>query len=297
MGVEADRAIARIAGRQDGLITSGALRALGITEDDVRALKRNGRLHPVHRGVYHVGYPFLSDRARLRAALLAVGENAVLSHRTAAHLWGLLRWDGWPELTTTARTGAKPKGLIVHRVRTPPLWREKDGFRVTTPEQTLLDLATVLPPKGLARALGEAEYQRIVDRDRLRRLASGRKGATAVRQALGDEAAPTHSFLEDAFLDLVRRAELPAPTVNRAGDGRVIDFRWPRERVIIETDGWAAHGRRSAFDADRGRDLDLEARGYRTGRVTWRNLQRKPYAVAARIGALVLAHSAASSHQ
>lgn len=136
-----------------------------------------------------------------------------------------------------------------------------------------------------------------MDRRALRALAANRKGAAAIREALGDGAAPTRSGLEDAFLDLLRRAGLPTPRINRNHEGRVLDFVWERERVIIEADGWAAHGRRSAFESDRERDLDHSARGYRTGRVTWRSPRGKPTSVAARVGALPLAHSAASSHQ
>lgn len=297
MGVELDRAMADLAGRQDGVVTRRQLLGLGFSEDEVDVMLRSKRLHRVHRGVYAVGHAALSDRGRLRAALLAAGEDAVISHRSAGALWGLLAWNGHPELTTTLRSQNDLPGLIVHRVRRAPQWRWKDGLQVTTPEQTLLDLAAVLPAKPLARALGEAEYQRILDRDRLRALAAGRKGATAIRRALGDEAAPTHSSLEDVFLDLIRRGDLPAPKVNARLGHRRVDFLWEAERVIVETDGWAAHGRRSAFDADRQRDLDLEARGYRTARVSERNLRRRPLAVLVRVGALVLAHSAASSHQ
>ena len=96
---------------------------------------------------------------------------------------------------------------------------------------------------------------------------------------------------------MIRRGDLPAPVVTARLGRRRVDFLWAAERVIVETDGWAAHGRRSAFDADRQRDLDLEARGYRTARVSERDLRRRPLAVLVRVGALVLAHSAASSHQ
>jgi very-short-patch-repair endonuclease len=85
--------------------------------------------------------------------------------------------------------------------------------------------------------------------------------------------------------------------VNETLEGRQIDFLWPTERVIVETDGRAAHGRRDSFDADRARDLHFEARGYRTARVSERNMRRKPLVVLVRVGALLLAHSAATSHQ
>lgn len=298
MGVEIDRALAHRAGRQDGVVTRSQCVAIGFSEDDLDAMLRNGRLHRVHRGVYHVGHASLSDRARLRAALFAVGDDAVISHRSAAALWGLLSWDGHPELTTTLRSQNQLKGLLVHRVRNAPRATGHQGFRLTTPEQTILDLGSIpIPSKQLLRAVGEAEYQRILSRDRLRDISRGRKGATVVREALGDAPSPTHSVLEEQFLRLLRRAELPEPDVNAWIGGRQVDFLWPQQRVIVETDGWAAHGRRDSFDRDRARDLDFEARGYRTARISQTNLRRKPLAALVRVGALLLAHSAASSHQ
>ncbi|MEJ7893053.1 MAG: type IV toxin-antitoxin system AbiEi family antitoxin domain-containing protein [Solirubrobacteraceae bacterium] len=289
MGVELDRALAYRAGRQDGVVTRSQCVAIGFSQDEVDAMLRNERLHRVHRGVYHVGHASLSDRARLRAALFAVGKDAAISHRTAAALWEILPWDGYPELTTTLRSQNRPKGLIVHRVHRAPQTTGHQGFRLTTPEQTLLDLASLpISSKQLSRALGEAEYQRIIDRDRLKQLAAGRKGALAVREALGEAPSATHSSLEDASLSLLRRAELPQPDANAWIGRRQVDFLWPAERVIVETDGWAAHGRRDSFDRDRERDLDFEARGYRTARVSERNLRRKPLAQLVRVGALLL---------
>lgn len=289
MGVEIDRAIARRGGQQDGIVTRGQLIELGLSVREIEALIRAGRLHRVHRGIYHVGHRALSARATFRAALFAAGDNAVLSHRAAADHWELLRWNGNPELTTTDRTGRGIPDLIVHRVRSPPEATVHQGFRVTTVAHTILDLATILEPKPLARALGEAEYQRIVDRDHLREIAAGRSGATAVREALGDHAAPTASELEQQFLTLIRRANLPHPELNASVHGKQVDFLWRAERVIVETDGWAAHGRRSAFVTDRARDLDLEARGYRTGRVSETQMRKRPLEALVRVGAMVLA--------
>lgn len=297
MAVDLDRTLARLAGRQDGIVTRAQLAARGATVAEITRLLRTCRLHRVHRGIYHVGHAALSHRARLRAAVYAAGEAAALSHRSAAAHWGWLTWDGHPELTTPSRSFKKPPGLIIHRPRKPPRTTFHLGLPVTTPEQTLLDLASAVGTKSLQRALGEAEYQRRLDRDLLIELSRGRKGAAAIRELLGDSSAATHSALEDRFLSLIRSADLPTPSVNETYLGRRRDFHWPVERVIVETDGWAAHGRRDAFEDDRDRDLDLEARGVRTARVTQRQLQRKPLRVLVRVGALLLAHSAATSHQ
>jgi very-short-patch-repair endonuclease len=293
MDVEISR-IAELAGQRDGIVTRAEIDAVLTTPRAFEALDRAGLLHRQHRSVYAFGHDAVSPRGRLQAALLAAG--GVLSHRTAATWWRLLHYDGEPELTTTARSGHDIPKLIVHRVRRAPQVTTHRGLPVTTVEQTLLDLATLNQPRTLARPLGEAEYLDIVNRDTLRALAAGRTGAQPIRAALGDQPAPTASDLEDRFLALIRKARLPPPKQNHDLHGRNVDFVWLQHRVIVETDGWAAHRRRTAFERDRHTDLELQAHGYRVARVTQRQLEREPLAVLVRVGALLL-YSAASSHQ
>src|SRR5207247_11204601 len=85
-----DAAIARIAARQHGVVTVGQLRAAGLDRNAVGRRLAAGRLHRVYRGVYAVGHAGLSDEGRWTAAVLACGEGAVLSHRSAAELLRLL---------------------------------------------------------------------------------------------------------------------------------------------------------------------------------------------------------------
>ncbi len=183
--------------------------------------------------------------------------------------------------------GRRP-GVLVHRSRRLPRHEITVCARlpVTTPSRTLLDLADVLDPHSLQRALEQAELLRLFDKRALDQTLQdnpGRQGATRLRQALAELATsspPTRSALEDAFLELCARHSLPRPLVNQRVLEFEVDFVWPQRRVIVEADGFAHHGSRSAFEQDRWRDLKLEVAGYKVLRCTWRQLQCKPAEVA-----------------
>ncbi|HET9120291.1 MAG TPA: type IV toxin-antitoxin system AbiEi family antitoxin domain-containing protein [Solirubrobacterales bacterium] len=85
-----DGAIARLAAHQHGVVSVQQLYAAGLSSSTVGDRVNAGRLHRVHRGVYAIGHPHLSDRGRWLAAVLASGKGAVLSHRSAGELWGIL---------------------------------------------------------------------------------------------------------------------------------------------------------------------------------------------------------------
>jgi very-short-patch-repair endonuclease len=122
--------------------------------------------------------------------------------------------------------------------------------------------------------------------------ATDRRGLPELRRALAaGDGAPTRSELERMMLRLVAEAGLPRPEVNRRLGPYVVDFLWVRERVVVETDGWAAHGHRRAFEADRARDADLQARGDLVVRFTWRQISEAQLLVATRL-AQVLASRA-----
>jgi very-short-patch-repair endonuclease len=92
----------------------------------------------------------------------------------------------------------------------------------------------------------------------------------------------TRSELEERMLNLCHRFRLP-PEVNATVEGYEADFVWREQRLIVETDGWAAHGTRTAFERDRRRDADLLAAGWRVLRISYERLEREPEWVAARI--------------
>jgi very-short-patch-repair endonuclease len=152
----------------------------------------------------------------------------------------------------------------------------REGIPVTTPTQTLIDLSSVLPEAALARALEVAEQLRLLDVAQL--PAKLAKLAGAIDPQL-------RSPLEAAFLNACRG--LPQPRVNATVEGLEVDFSWPEQRLVVETDGHRHHGTRAAFERDRERDARLTAAGWRVVRVTHRRLAREPGAVGELIGRLL----------
>jgi hypothetical protein len=263
--------VAALATRQDGLVERAQLIALGLSSAAIDYRVRIARLIVVHRGVYAVGHAALSNRARLRAALMAGGPTATVSHRPAAALHGLIpSMPPFAEITVTRRGPRSRPGLIVHAPRHPPETRMIDGVRVTDPLRTLHDLRR---EPDIERLCAEALV--------LKRVTQAEIDAAAILPS--GLAAPTRSALERRFLRLVADAGLPRPDVNTIVNGSRVDFAWPAERVVVETDGWAAHGHRAAFERDHQRDADLSAAGWLVLRFTWRQVQDRPTWVVTRI--------------
>jgi very-short-patch-repair endonuclease len=160
-----------------------------------------------------------------------------------------------------------------------------DGLPLTTPTRTLIDLADQLTPHRLERVLHRAEILRILDVNAIHsRLAAlpGRRSRTLLR-ALGTlQRGPevTRSELEERFLALVAKHRLPRPRVNATVAGHEVDFHWPDQKLIVETDGAAAHLTPTAFEHDRARDAHLTALGYSVIRITWRQLTERPHETA-----------------
>jgi very-short-patch-repair endonuclease len=220
------------------------------------------------------------------AAVLACGANAVLSHRSAAALWGLIRHHGPVDIT--AAGNHTHRGVALHRSRT---LSEQDvtvhyGIPTTTPARTLLDLAGTLDPRSLARAVNDARLHRLLSLDQLAALLARSPGRATQHLAehLGD-ATPTRSMFEDAFLVFLDRHCLPRPEVNRRMRGYEVDMLWRPQRLIAELDGRVYH--EHAFEEDRDRDAELLAAGFRTVRVTWRRLTTSEAREAARFRALL----------
>ena len=227
------------------------------------------------------------------AAVLAAGPVAVLSHRTAAALWAI-RDSSSGNIEVTAPRERRRPGVTVHRAVLPPDERdEHEGIPVTTPARTLLDLAAVLDEHQLARACERAEALRLGSPTSLQDLVDRyprRPGTPAIRRVLeAQRVTPTRTRteLERLLLSFLDAENLPRPLVNeRLGDIEP-DFRWPEQRLIVETDGFETHGTRAAFERDRARDRALQAAGWRVIRVTRRQLEREPKQIAAALRALL----------
>lgn len=290
-----DVLVAAWAGEDWGVLSLAELRACGLSRKAVMWRVRAGWLHPLHRTVYAVGHPNVSIEGRLLAAVKACGPGAVASHFSAAVLWGLMRWDGRrPEVLVASRSTRRHPGLRVHRTARLE-FRDVARRRcvpVTSPARTLVDIASMLGPRPLRRAVREAQAQRIVALphivEALSRLGPCR-GSAKLAAIVATGPAPTRSELEDVVLDLLLRGGLQHPHVNvplLLGGRRVIpDFRWAARRVVVEADGAAWHENRLAREDDAARQAVLEAHGERVVRVTWQQAVGRPAETIARIRA------------
>jgi very-short-patch-repair endonuclease len=266
------------------MVTTRQLAAAGIGERAVAHRVANGRLVRRFRGVYQVG-PVTAPLGRETAAVLACGEAAVLSHHSAAAVWGIRPAHAGDVHVTVAGRDQRPRpGLQIHRSLSLDA-AVHDGLRLTTPARTLLDLATLLPQHQLDRAVEEAQVLRLTTSTQLEAL--GGRGAGAVRRALHTEPSLTRSEAERRLLDLVRAAGLPPPETNVRVAGHEVDFLWREQKLIVEVDGFAFHATRNAFERDRQRDATLQAAGYRVIRFTWRQIAHEPHAVVARLASLL----------
>ncbi len=223
------------------------------------------------------------------AAVLACGPGALLSHRSAAVVWGL-REDRRRSTDVTApnRRGRIPNGIDAHRdgSLTAADRTVIDGIPCTTIPRTLLDLAAVVPVSELRKAISEAEVLRLLDHGAMRRLlkrSRGRRGVARLRMLL-DEIHPqtkrTRSEMERLFLRMCGGAALPEPEVNvklEVGDGFLEpDFLWRDAGLIVEADSRRYHDTDSAFQLDRKREQRLLLAGWRVARCTWEQVEREP---------------------
>jgi hypothetical protein len=255
------------------------LRAIGFDDPAIARRVRAGRLHRIHLGVYAVGHTVPNRNARYLAAVLAAGDGAALSHRSAAILWGIHRSDAARIDVTVPRTCGfrSTKAIAVHRPRLPPAVTTHAGIRVTTPGRTLQDLAIAVPRRTLEKAAEMAEALRLdvtLDPDH--------PGAARLARVLErhDLHSTTRSLLEDDFLALCERHGIPRPLVNTYVEGLEVDFVWPNERLIVETDSRTYHGTAEAFERDRARDARLKAAGWRVVRFTRRQVHLEDDSVA-----------------
>ena len=270
----------RAAATQWRVLDVRELAGCGLTREAIRTRVRNGRLFPKYRGVYAVGHPNIALEGLFLAAVKACGPGAVLSHYSAAALYGLVKWDGrYPEVT--APKPRKHAGIRTHTSSSIESTFYK-GIPITTPAQTLIDLSSMLPFKPLRRAVNEALNQRLIKPSDL--ITTHHRGAARLRQILAT-AAPTRSELEDVVLALLDG--LATPNVNQRVNGHnyIPDFRWPDHRLILEADSRQFHDHMLARADDATRQAYLEATGERFIRVTWIEATTQPLKTRARIEA------------
>jgi very-short-patch-repair endonuclease len=282
--------IAAFARAHHDVMTTQELVDHGLAPRTVARWVENGRLFRKHRGVYAFGREALTEQGRVYAAVRACGEHAAASHRAAAFLHEVLL--GLPARidVTVARTGARPRRGIRPCASLTLLDQDVttvDGIPCTTVARTLVDLGDREPRRNVEIAFERAELLGLFDRRPVEDViarAGRRRGARIASDLLAIRTPPslTDTEIEELFITVVRPANLRPPVTQQwivlddGGPAIRVDFLWPHERLIVETDGRAAHGTLKAFEDDRRRDQRLMAAGYTVVRFTWRQLLAEP---------------------
>lgn len=274
-----------LADTQHGVVTRRDLLGLGFTSEAIDHRLVSGRLHPVLRGVYAVGWPHLTAKRRWMAAVLACGEGAMLSHRSAAALWGIgLERRG--RIDVSIGRPCRHRRAGIRAMSRPSLRQEdvtlRDGIPVTRPARTLVDLATELGESALERAVNEADKHDLIDPETLRAALdclTGEPGVPALRTLLD-----RHTFrLSDSDLEILFRpiaaaAGLPQPQTKAMVNGYEVDFYWPELGLVVETDGLRYHRTASEQTRDRRRDQAHIAAGLTQLRFThWQVKYESPH--------------------
>ncbi|HEY2479200.1 MAG TPA: type IV toxin-antitoxin system AbiEi family antitoxin domain-containing protein [Solirubrobacterales bacterium] len=291
--------LAALARRQHGIVARRQLLSLNVTKEEIDGRVRSGGLHLIHRGVYAVGHMAITQRGRWMAAVLASGEGAVLSHRSAAALWRI--WGsgaGQVHVTLPRKTRSGP-GMRRHYSLLPN--DEKavvDGIPVTSAARAVLDLAAEKGEAAAEAALREMEYLGIYGAVSLPALLDRHPrhlGTSLVREALehlrDDPGGRIRSTLEELFLPFLDAHRIRRPHLNAwlsIGEHRYqVDCLWPEPRLIGELDDFQSHGTKRGFRRDRTRDRRLGAAGYRVVRITKGQLVEEPSEVAADLRTLL----------
>lgn len=291
-----ERRLSDLATEQRGVVTWDQLLAAGFEPAGIRRRLADGRLRAVHRGVYAVGHPHLGRRGRWLAAVHAYGRGALLSHRSAATLWGLDR-QSFRLIDVTAPTGRqginRRDGLFIHRGRLQQEDRAvRAGVPLTSVARTLFDMAEFVSLKHLESAWEEADRLNLLQLSSVEKVCKrgyGRRALKPIRRLLAEAGAATitRSPLENDFAAFCRVHRLPTPSFNTTVLCYEVDALWPAQRLAVELDGWEFHRHRAAFERDRARDTALQVAGYRTIRITHRRLHSEAPALAREIRTLL----------
>jgi hypothetical protein len=257
--------VADLAARQFGLVTWAQMRALSAAPTSIRWWVGSGYLIPVLPRVYAVGHVADDDRTRLLSLALFAGPDAALSHGTAANWRGWLRYPvRATHISSPRRIRRKLPGVVIHCGRA--VERELvNGVPCTTATQTLLDVAATESRKLVHRCLAQLDYERKLRPDAIRAACGrGRPGSTRLLAALDSympQLARTKSDLEDDFLYLCQRFDIPLPLVNAELYGEEPDCYWPDAGFIAELDGEGNHGSLAQRRRDRRKDMKLRSHG------------------------------------
>ncbi|CAN5449252.1 type IV toxin-antitoxin system AbiEi family antitoxin domain-containing protein [soil metagenome] len=286
-----ERAV-QLAERQFGRVARRQLLHIGWSPSRIRYWLEQGRLRWLLPGVYALGHASGGDQAHFSAALLYAGAGSALSRRTG--LWWLGLLPTRPpriDIDAPGHRGSLREIAIHHPARIAR--RDHRGLPTVEPTAAIVGSSLQLSARQLRKVLANAEFRGAVELAELNRtLSRGTAGSRALRSALAShmpQLAHTESELEDDFLFLLERFDLPLPEVNvRIGHFRA-DALWRERRLIVELDGRDAHTKPAHVAADHARDLKLRSLGYTVVRYTWAQVHFDGEAVAADISRLLAA--------
>ena len=286
--------VAALAARQHGVVAARQLERLGYSRERISRECSAGRIHRIHRGVYAVGHRALTPQGRCLAAALACGEESLLSHGSAAWLWGLVG-ELWLPIEVLADTPRHFRGKI--RIHSTIGLRAEDhgwseGVPVCSVPLTILQMAATRPRLDPGGFLAKAERLGLLDVDAIGELIrdrAGYRGVARLRLALEEFREPvfTRSRLERRFRMLVREFGLPLHSTNYFVAGYEVDAYWPELRFAVELDTYDHHGDARAFEKDRERQEDLKLAGIEMVRITGRRLAKEPRVVMTRLRTLL----------
>lgn len=272
-----------LSAQQHGVVTRRQLLDAGLYGKAIQQRVVNGRLHRIGRGIYVVGRPELTRRGRWIAATLACGPKAVLSHRSAAALWGIgVERKELIEVSLRVLSARERPGIKVYRR---PRLEERDvtafsQIPVTGVVRTMIDCSIELDPAAIERMVNEADARRLIRLDALRAELESRPGQWGVGKLrdLIDQRTfrLTDSELERRFLTLVESAGLPLPETGRWVNGFKVDFFWPDLGLVVETDGLTYHRTPAQQMRDRVRDQTHTSAGTAHLRFTHSQVRHEP---------------------
>jgi Protein of unknown function (DUF559) len=287
-----DTTIAALGPGRHAVFTLDELCELGLSASAVHKRVAGGRLHRRYRGVYSlVPIPLLSRKGHWRAAVLACGPGAALSHVTAAALHGLRPTDARHiHVTIPCRSTRHHPGIKVHRSTglTPADVTHVDNIPCTTVARTQLDIAEMISRRALERVFDQSEILELFDLDQIEDQLTRnptRPGAKRVKDLLKEHyigSTLTESELEEAFLALCRRIEIPPPQLQQwlmlpdGGPPIRADFLWRDQRVVVEVDGRKFHGTTQARPRDARRDQRLTIHEWRPIRTDNKQIFYRP---------------------
>jgi very-short-patch-repair endonuclease len=274
-----------LAQAQHGVVARAQLMERGLTAKAIAHRIRTGRLPRLGRGVYAVGRPDVDQYGRWMAAVLSCGSEALLSHRSAAALWGIAKHSPEIEIEVVVpgERRLRPSGIHVRRRvdLSAAHRREVRGIPVTDPLSTLVDLASCVAEWQVEKAINDADRLGLVDPVALRAEVEDllpRPGMACIRRLLGCDVL-TDTGLERMFLGIVRRAGLPLPKTQDWVNGYRVDFHWPDLGLVVEADGWVHHRTAGEQATDHRRDQAHARAGLTTLRFAEKHVRYEPQRV------------------